>query len=82
MGAAEKEQFQQPEDPAEDTLWTVADAARYLRISKSWVYQGVAAGRIPHLKIGALVRFHPESFKAWCRGDDRAAKVVHLPGRK
>lgn len=82
MEAVERDPVEQAGEPSCDTLWTVADAAHYLRVSRSWIYQGVAAGRIPHMKVGALVRFDPEAFRAWCRGEDRAAKVVHLPGRK
>jgi excisionase family DNA binding protein len=83
MGAVEREEMQAGE-PQDDVLWTVDDVARYLRVSKSWVYQGVAAGRVPCIRVGALVRFDPVAFKAWAAGklEPTAGKVVRLPGRR
>ena len=35
-------------DPAvEDGLWTAIDVARFLRVSRSWVYQRAQAGSSP-----------------------------------
>jgi excisionase family DNA binding protein len=42
-----------------DSLWTVADVANYLRVSKSWVYHRALAGLLPHLRVGGLLRFDP-----------------------
>jgi excisionase family DNA binding protein len=49
-------------DPAQDlseTLWDARDVARYLKVSRSWVYQKAEAGLLPYLKVGGLVRFVP-----------------------
>jgi excisionase family DNA binding protein len=43
-----------------ETLWDARDVARYLKVSRSWVYQKAEAGLLPHLKVGGLVRFVPE----------------------
>jgi excisionase family DNA binding protein len=40
-----------------DSLWTVKDVADYLRVSTSMVYQRAGAGELPHIKVGALLRF-------------------------
>lgn len=64
----------------EERLWTVREVASYLSCSASWVYQAVAAGRIPVVRIGALVRFEPTAIRAWVHGE-RGGKVVALPGR-
>jgi excisionase family DNA binding protein len=80
MGAVERDEMQAGE-AQDDTLWTVADAARFLRVSKSWVYSATAAGRMPCIRIGALVRFDPASTKAWAAGKD-GGKIVRLPGRR
>ena len=49
----------------EDRLWTVRDAARYLTSSESFVYKAVQAGRLPCLRIGAMVRLLPEQVRAF-----------------
>lgn len=50
------------------TLWTAADVAAYLQISKSWVYQRSAEGELPTLRIRGLVRFDPDEIRAYARG--------------
>ncbi len=40
-------------------LWKVADVAKYLRVSNSWVYHQAESGRLPCIRLGALVRFDP-----------------------
>ena len=51
-------------------LWTVKEAANYLRKSESWVWQAVRTpedqqGSIPHAKLGKSPRFIPEEMQAW-----------------
>ena len=60
-------------------LWTVADVASFLRVSKSWVYQASTAGTLPCIHIGALLRFDPAGIRAWARGES-GGKVVQLRG--
>ena len=43
----------------EDTLWTVSECARYLNMSKSWVYKMADEGALPCAKLGNRLRFHP-----------------------
>lgn len=50
------------------SLWTVADVATYLRVSRSWVYHRSAAGLLPCLRVGALIRFDPEAIRAYAQG--------------
>lgn len=61
---------QQPAQPPQPQLWTVSDAAAYLRKSESWVWQAVRtpqeqAGSIPHAKLGKSPRFIPEKLQKW-----------------
>ena len=65
---------------ADDRLWTVPDVARYLRVSKSWVYQHAADGTLPSLNVGGVRRFDPPDIKRWARGELKTANV--LPMRK
>lgn len=57
-------------------LWTVAEVARFLAVSRSWVYQQVEAGNLPHLRIAGL-RFDPEEVQRWAKGR-RVASVTPL----
>jgi excisionase family DNA binding protein len=49
-------------------LWDAQDVARYLKASRSWVYQKAEAGLLPSLRIGGLLRFDPATVRAWVRG--------------
>ena len=40
-----------------ETLWDARDVARYLKASRSWVYQKAESGLLPYVKVGGLVRF-------------------------
>jgi len=67
-------------DDARDELWDANGVARYLRVSRSWVYQKTEEGRLPCLRVGGLIRFDPAAVRAFARGDTRPAKVVPLRG--
>lgn len=63
----------------EHELKDVAWLARLLGVSKSWVYQAVESGRMPCVRIGALVRFDRRVIEAWLKGETVETKRVHLP---
>lgn len=67
-----------PADPA-DELWNANEAARYLRVSRSWVYQRAEAGLLPCLRLGGLIRFHPATVRAFARGEVQPPKVLPFP---
>jgi excisionase family DNA binding protein len=46
-------------------LWTTTEVARYLKTSRSWVYQATAAGRPPSVRVGHLRRFDPVKIRTW-----------------
>ena len=54
-------------------LLTVDEVAALLKVSKSWVYEHTrSAGRsrsdrLPHIKLGKYVRFHPQALQAYLR---------------
>jgi excisionase family DNA binding protein len=57
----------------EDGLWTAVDVARFLRVSRSWVYQRAQAGLLPSVKLGGALRFEPAAIRAYVasgRGPD------------
>lgn len=66
--------------PPFENLWDADDVARFAKSSRSWVYQKAAAGELPCLHLGGLLRFEPEAIRAWARGEHPpAARVVPLP---
>lgn len=63
-----------------ESLWDTEDVALFLKVSRSWVYQKTAAGVLPYLRIGGLVRFEPEAVRAWARKEPLpTARVIPLP---
>lgn len=65
---------------AAENLWDARDVARYLKVSRSWVYQRAEAGLLPSLRIGGLLRFDPEAIRAWARGASSVAAALPLRG--
>lgn len=61
-----------------DTLWDANDVARYLKVSRSWVYHRAEAGLLPYLRVGSLLRFEPGAIRAHVR-DQGAAPVGTSP---
>lgn len=52
----------------EEGLWDANDVARFLKASRSWVYQRAQAGQLPCVKIGGLLRFEPAAIRAFIKG--------------
>jgi len=53
-----------------DSLWTVKDAARFLKKSPRWVFYALqnpdtAPGSIPHTKLGRNPCFIPDDLRKW-----------------
>jgi excisionase family DNA binding protein len=66
-------------EPDEGTLWDAQDVARYLKVSRSWVYHRAEGGELPCLRIGGLLRFDPKAIHAFARGESTlVARVIPL----
>lgn len=64
---------------SDDTLWTADDVATFSKTSRSWVYQKAAAGLLPCLKVGGLLRFDPAAIKKFfLNGGTAERKVIPL----
>jgi excisionase family DNA binding protein len=50
------------------SLWDAGDVARYLKVSRSWVYHKAELGLLPCLRIGALLRFEPSKVREFALG--------------
>jgi excisionase family DNA binding protein len=53
-----------PRDAGAEPLWTVAEVAPFLKVSRSFVYQACAAKTMPHVRVGAALRFDPVTLRA------------------
>ena len=51
--------------PMHDDLMTVEEAAEYLKVPKSWVYERTRLRAIPIRKLGRHVRIPRNEFLAW-----------------
>ena len=54
--------------PGDESLWDASDVARYLKVSRSWVYHQAESGTLPHRRVGALLRFIPTAIRAFALG--------------
>lgn len=61
-----------------EALWKVADVARFLSMSDSWVYKETEAGRLPCLRLGAALRFRPEAIRRWLELTGAPSNVARL----
>ena len=71
------------DDPGEDSLLTPQDAARFLKVSVSWVYEHVrpeAQDRLPVVKLGKYLRFDARDLRAYV--DAKRAESQRNPRRR
>jgi excisionase family DNA binding protein len=62
------------------TLWDAHDVARYLKVSRSWVYQRAEAGLLPCIRVGGLLRFRPDSVREIANeGAPRSKRSAGVP---
>ena len=55
----------------EETIMTVHEVARYLRLSQAKVYRLAKAGKIPAMQIGKSWRFRKDMIDDWFRQSAR-----------
>jgi excisionase family DNA binding protein len=71
--------------PEHEPLWTVDETARYLNMSKNWVYRRTEAGEIPHGKFGRVIRYSPQRIREYAEqlhAEAANTNVVSLAGRR
>ena len=64
-------------DVVEDDLLTVDEAARYLHVPLSWVYEHARTGsgdRLPVIKVGKYLRFDRRDLRAYIDAKRTAAQ--------
>jgi len=50
-----------------ESLMDVMETARYLNIGRSKVYEMAKEGMLPHLRVGASLRFDRDALDEWIR---------------
>ena len=50
---------------ASESLWTVREAAAFLRLGRNTVYEWAASGKLPSLRLGSRIRFLPSALRRW-----------------
>ena len=71
------------DDPGEDSLLTPQDAARFLKVSVSWVYEHIrpeGADRLPFVKLGKYLRFDARDLRAYV--DAKRSESQRNPRRR
>ena len=56
------------QEQKENKLLTISDISEYLNIKEKTIYAKVESGKIPHYRIGRLIRFRLEDIDAWLDG--------------
>jgi len=67
-------------DTSDDSLLTPQDAARFLRVSVSWIYEHVRPGttdRLPAVKLGKYLRFDIRDLRAYIDEKRSASTRTH-----
>jgi excisionase family DNA binding protein len=61
-----------------DSLWTVADVARFLKASTSWVYKAASRNALPCVRIGAMLRFDSAAIRRFVEQPSTDAPVIPM----
>lgn len=56
-----------------DTILTIPEVAKYLKLSKSKVYGMVARNEIPYIRIGKNVRIKQSDLEKWLQENSRTS---------
>lgn len=59
----------------EKRFLNVNEVAACLGVKVNTIYSWAEAGRIPHSKLGRLVRFNPDVIASWVKGKSRGEDV-------
>ncbi len=63
------------------SLMTIKEAAEWLNVPASWIYQRTFRGTsdpIPYIKLGRLLRFEREKLEEWVRAREKPALAQKL----
>lgn len=65
-----------------EPLWTVAEVAEHMRMSRQWVYKAAELGTLPCVRFGASLRFDPVDVRRYVeRQKSNAGRGTVIPYR-
>lgn len=83
INESDVKQIDAPNSVGGDCLWTVAEAARYLRLNRFSLYRLVSQKRIPVVKLSArCIRFRPSDLSRWVESMTQSAEPAGLSSRR
>jgi excisionase family DNA binding protein len=59
-----------------DTIYTIPEVAKYLKLSRSKVYLLVTQGQIPYVRIGRNVRIRETDLKMWIEANSVSPPIA------
>ncbi len=63
--------------PPENELWDLRAAARFVKMSASWVYKRVEEGTLPVVRLnGYALRFDPTALREWVAKNGNVRRAV------
>jgi excisionase family DNA binding protein len=62
-----------------ESLWKVEDVANYLAVPVSTVRYWTSKAFIPHIKLPASVRFHPDTIVQWAAAMSKGGAPPKTP---
>jgi excisionase family DNA binding protein len=65
-----------------DKLWTMKDLASYLKVKESVIGYWVRCRKIPHIRIGRMIRFLPAEIQTWIHDHQCNVFLSHKPLRR
>ncbi len=65
-----------------EALLTAREVAALFKASESLVYKLQRDGRLPAIRIGWLLRFHPETVRAFMRGEELPLRGIGAIARR
>lgn len=72
-----------PQQPAQpEAYWKATDVARFLAVSKQWVYKHAALGHLPSARMQGNLRFKVSEIRAYAERCSRAkagGKLLSFP---
>ena len=66
----------------ENVFLTIIEISAYLNLKPSTIYAMVAEKRIPHFKVGRLVRFKKSEIDQWMEGNKKECMDISRAARK
>jgi len=66
----------------EDAFSTIDEISHYLKLKPSTIYTMVAEKRIPHFRVGRLVRFRKSEIDLWMGGNRKECIDISRAARK